>query len=121
MSLRRVGMGRALLPIPPASAVEGLLAPRRNVTGRRTPESVCVVRSPAQRIEDELHRRCREERRCNHRVEQTLLATQAALLARTPPTTEKEVLQDRELRNVLPQARYVWRRDGSVACKCVLL
>ena len=104
-SLKRVGAGRVWISIPPTSEVEGALPLRHvNYTGlpraarllpldelvrqkgvRVVPprrQVACMVREPNLRMEDELLRRCRQQRRCNRNVELTLINVQAEMLSR---------------------------------------
>lgn len=154
--LRRVGRGRRWLSIPPHSAVEGFLSvARRNFSGlpswsrlmppadfaetfrvRFVPEGrevACLIRSPQERIEGELRRRCHEERRCNRAAELKLMDLQAKLLLRVsrPITPDRKHNNNNnnttvplnllpEVLHMLPQTWYVWGRKGRVTCHCLL-
>jgi hypothetical protein len=83
---------------------------------------VCILRQPHLRFQDELRRRCRELKRCNHRVEAKLMNSQIASLSRLKSHAQRRAAAaiDLELAYVLPQSDFVFAETGSVTCSCVL-
>lgn len=83
---------------------------------------VCILRQPHLRFQDELKRRCRELKRCNHRRESKVMNSQIASLSRLKEWKQRRAAAevDSELAYVLPQSDFVFAETGSVTCSCVL-
>jgi len=140
-SLRRVANGRVWISIPPKTDVERVLrlpsANRSHVPKRwsllpdeelqlrmgslhrqaQNKRTACLVRDPTKRLLGELQHRCTREGRCDRIIEMKLINLQASVIATEPRWSER---LDSEMASILPQSRYVWNLDGSVACHCVL-